>query len=96
MKACDCRPRILIVDDNEFNLLPLRHLIREFSINEDLMKNGFEISRSSNSNVIVRNQLDQNPSYDSVEMMSEGLSAIQDLSKGYNRMEITVDEAANG
>lgn len=28
-KRCDCQARILVVDDNEFNILPLKLLIKE-------------------------------------------------------------------
>ena len=27
---CGCKPRILVVDDNEFNIIPVNHLIKEY------------------------------------------------------------------
>jgi len=40
-RNCDCQPRILLVDDNEFNLMPLRILIlKMFSIQAELAFNG--------------------------------------------------------
>ena len=29
---CDCNPKILIVDDNTFNLQPLKYFINNFSV----------------------------------------------------------------
>ena len=26
---CDCKPSILVVDDNEFNILPIKHMIKD-------------------------------------------------------------------
>ena len=46
---CDCRPRILIVDDNEFNLMPLRLIIRDFFIDQDLLENGFRVKSQKSS-----------------------------------------------
>lgn len=37
-QKCECKPRILIVDDSEFNLIPLRLLIREFILDENLIE----------------------------------------------------------
>ena len=27
---CGCKARILVVDDNEFNIIPVNHLIKEY------------------------------------------------------------------
>lgn len=35
---CDCRPRILLVDDNEYNMMPLRFFIKELQIDPELLK----------------------------------------------------------
>ena len=29
-KKCGCKARILIVDDNQFNIMPVAHLIKEY------------------------------------------------------------------
>ena len=40
-ERCDCQPRILVVDDIEFNILPLKLLIKEhFDINIEEASNG--------------------------------------------------------
>ena len=40
---CQCKPRVLIVDDNQFNLFPLKHMIKnvqmDFDIVSDYKKN---------------------------------------------------------
>ena len=40
-KNCNCEPRILVVDDNDFNILPLKLLIKEnFDIDIEEASNG--------------------------------------------------------
>ena len=40
-KKCDCKPRILVVDDIEFNILPVKLLIKEhFDIDIEEAENG--------------------------------------------------------
>ena len=40
---CPCKPRVLIVDDSQFNLFPLKHMIKrvqmDFDIVDDYKKN---------------------------------------------------------
>jgi hypothetical protein len=36
-KLCDCRPKILLVDDLEYNLLPLRLLLKKMHIDRDIL-----------------------------------------------------------
>lgn len=37
-QICDCRPRILLVDDNEYNMMPLKYFIKELQIDSELLK----------------------------------------------------------
>ena len=42
-KTCDCKARILVVDDNEFNIIPVNFLIKEyFNIDIEQCSNGAE------------------------------------------------------
>lgn len=51
---CECKQRILIVDDNEYNLMPLRYLIKEVKFNQKIMQKIMENSKypDSSSNLL--------------------------------------------
>jgi len=42
-KKCECKARILVVDDNDFNIIPIKLLIKElFNHDIDFCSNGAE------------------------------------------------------
>lgn len=46
-QVCKCKPRILIVDDNEYNLMPLKFFVKEVKFDTKLIKK--VVSGASNS-----------------------------------------------
>jgi hypothetical protein len=51
LTRCNCIPRILIVDDNEFNLMPLRCIIKKFSTNHELLEIALRKQCSASRNI---------------------------------------------
>ena len=70
----------MIVDDNEFNLMPLRLIIRDFFIDQELLENGFRIKSQKSSSAIQERGAPKQmkePSEENISVEdSDGLSGI--------------------
>ena len=56
--TCQCHPRILIVDDNSYNLLPLKFFLKDMHFDYEKIKQiqGISKSNSENSEYILQSQ----------------------------------------
>ena len=66
-QVCKCKPRILIVDDNEYNLMPLKFYIKEVKFDAKLIKKvtnqaNNSISKSANKSVSKASHLPEEAS----------------------------------
>ena len=44
-KQCSCEPRILVVDDNQFNIMVIKNMIEEYF--------GLEVDEASNGEIAI-------------------------------------------
>ena len=64
---CVCRPRILIVDDNEYNMMPLKYFINDVKFDHDSIRK------------ITMKLLNPEANLEARASSSEGIQIVQDL-----------------